>query len=563
MKGKETHMIEIRNVIQRLRNGESNRCIHRDLGMHRSIIRDLKELATIHQWLNPESKMPADEEISQAWHTKKQITTSHPLDPYRESIEQWHRQGYSSIVMQRLLKDKFPCDVQVIRRYRTKHFPKYIEPVMVRTTVPGRDLELDFGELGRFRDADGTVKRVWLFSLRLRHSRKAYREIVLDQKLGTFLLGHIHAFEHFNGVPGYCILDNLKAGVLKSTIDNDQLNRSYQELAEHYGFIISPCLPRTPEHKGGVEGDVKYAKGNFLPYFIERQKEMGIHIPLISDLREALDMWGKEVDNVHIVQGVGRSPFAIFQSEEQQALKPLPKDRWERTSWYRYKVRRDWRLMHDSAYYSVPYHLIEKTVEVCVTSSFVRIFYENKEIAMHEKAKSKWEYKRKTEHAPLAQEHVLQCSREGLLAIAEKIGVSTYQLSSEILSHPTVDKLRPVRNLLRLAEKYSLERLERACERAMRCRLISYASVKNILVGNLDQESLELSEATKVVHLDRYRFQRNLNDYRSEELIRKETFEEKLERLHPFSKHRHAMMGPVQGMMADQIMEEYLKGKEE
>jgi transposase len=103
-------------------------------------------------------------------------------------------------------------------------------------------------------------------------------------------MGHVHAFEYFNGVPNTCILDNLKAGVIKSTIDNDLLNRSYQELAEYYGFIISPCLPTTPEHKGRVEGDVKFVKGNFLPYFLERQKQVGCIVPTIRDLAEALNI---------------------------------------------------------------------------------------------------------------------------------------------------------------------------------------------------------------------------------------------------------------------------------
>ena len=72
-----------------------------------------------------------------------------------------------------------------------------------------------------------------------------------------------------------------KAAITKSTTDNDMIRRSYQDLAEHYGFIISPCAPRTPEHKGGVEGDVKYIKSNFLAYFLARQKEKNIVIPML------------------------------------------------------------------------------------------------------------------------------------------------------------------------------------------------------------------------------------------------------------------------------------------
>ena len=291
-------MKDIRGIVHRLRMGQSIRNIHKELGVHRSIIRELHRLAITHLWLNPEELMPSEDELAAVWNTQKQ-NIIHPLDIHREQLEQWHKEGLSAVVIHRLLKDKCACDVQAIRRYRNKHFPKPIEPVMVRSTAAGRDLDLDFGDLGIFLDDDRKQKKVWLFSLRLRHSRKAHREVVLDQKISTFLMGHVHAFERFNGVPMNCMPDNLKAAVIRSTVDNDMINRSYQELAEHYGFIISPCLPRTPQHKGGVEGDVKYVKNNFLPYFMAKQKEMGIAIPTISDLKEALELWDKEVADIH------------------------------------------------------------------------------------------------------------------------------------------------------------------------------------------------------------------------------------------------------------------------
>ena len=94
---------------------------------------------------------------------------------------------------------------------------------------------------------------------------------------------------------------------------------------------------------------------------------MGIKIPKIRDLSEALEKWDKDVADVHLIHGVGRSPLEIFKSEEEKALQPLPKDRWEPTSWSQCIVRREWRIMVDCAYYSVPYQLIGETVEVCMT----------------------------------------------------------------------------------------------------------------------------------------------------------------------------------------------------
>jgi hypothetical protein len=554
MKGKEKNMTEIRNIIHRLRMGQSKRRIHKELGVYRPIIRELYHLAVVQQWLDPALPMPSDEEIAKLWNQKAKIQ-SHPLDVYKEQIEQWDKEGLTSTVIHQLLKDKCSCDVQAIRRYRSKHFPKPVKPVMVRFTTPGKDLDLDFGELGKFLDDDQIEKKVWLFSLRLRHSRKAYREIVHDQKLHTFLMGHVHAFEYFNGVPGNCIPDNLKAAVIRSTIDNDMINRSYQELAEHYGFIISPCLPCMPEHKGGVESDVKYVKKNFLPYFLTKQKEMGINKPSIRDLVEALKKWDEDVADIRLIYGVGKSPLEIFDSEEKKALRPLPKNRFEPTSWSQCTVRREWRIMIDCAYYSVPCQLIGETVEACVTHSVVRIFHKNAEVALHERATKKWEYKRNPQHAPPFQEAVLRCSRDGLLALAKDIGTFTHQLAYAILSHPSVDKLKPVRHLLKLAEKYSKERLEKACQRAFNCKMYSYISVKNILEKKLDSQELEILNTTKIVSLPRLRFARDPKDYRSS-YNAAESFKEKLETLHPISEDENGMMGVFNGLLADQIMKE-------
>lgn len=554
MNGK--NMTDLRTIIHRLRMGQAKRRIHRDLGVHRSIIRELYDLSVRQGWLDKEREMPNDEEISKYWHTKTS-NQSHPLDVFKEQIAQWIKEGCSSIVIHQLLQEKYPCDVQAIRRYRKKHFPKIPEPVMVRSTFPGRDADVDFGELGRFLDNDGHVKRVWLFSLRLRHSRKAYREIVLNQTLRTFLMGHIYAFEYFGGVPKNCIPDNTKAAVIKSTIDNDLINRSYQQLAEHYHFVISPCLPYTPEHKGGVEGDVKYVKKNFIPYFLARQKEFGIEIPRVSDLKQELKKWNEEIADLHKIHGVGRSPLELFQSEEKCTLQPMPINRWEPTAWNRCSVRRDWRVMVNSSYYSVPYQFIGETVDICISSSLVRIFHRHREVATHEIAKEKWEYRRKPEHAPPFKDAVLNCSREGLLALAGDIGVFTHDLAHAILSHPSIDKLRPVRHMLKLAEKYTEERLEKACERALKYKMHSYASVKNILENNLERQIIENEEAEKIVPLRHPRFARDPADYKSE------TFQGKLERTCPYSRHGNAMTKDIfQMMLADAIMDEELIEKE-
>lgn len=562
-KGKYTTMLDIRTVIHRLREGHSDRRIGREVKMDRSIVKKIRALSMLHQWLDTSSAMPTDGEISKFWNSSSKTQKQHPLDLYRNDLEQWKKEGYSAVVMHQVLKDQCSCDAQTIRRYLNKHFPDQVDPVMVRNTIPGQDLDIDFGYLGKFLDNEGVIRKAWVFSFRLRHSRRAYREVVLDQSSTTFLLAHIRAFEWFGGAPKNVILDNCKAAIIQCTIDNDMIRRSYQELAEHYGFIISPCLPRTPEHKGGVEGDVKYIKSNFLPCFLIRQKEKNIATPALRELIEALIRWGSEVADIHIVHGVGRSPLEIFSSEEKMALRPLSASRWELTSWSQNVVRRDWRVMFDSSYYSVPYELIGKSVQICATTSLVRIFHDHKEVAYHERSKKKWEFKRKAEYAPPLKEAVLQCSREGLLSLAEAMGSFTYQIVHKILSHPSIDKLRPVRHLLNLANKYSKERLENACQRACVYQLASYGDIKRILENNLDQQPSKDIFKSKVVPIQSFRFARNPEDYKSStafETPKENEFMERLQNVHPHSKHGNAMCGSVwNSLMADQVIEEEIR----
>lgn len=506
-------MLEKREIISRLKKGLSIRKIANEYGVHRTIIRSLHRLAMKKGWLDPDARLPSEKELILAFRPNGKASSKYPFEQYLDDIKSWHSEGLTAIVIQRMLKQKhsFVCEISTLRRYIRKHFIKLPDPVMIRTTVPGEIMDVDFGFLGKLWDnSENRNRKVWVFSARLRHSRKAYRELVWNQDATTFLECHIHAFEYFNGVASKVVLDNLKAGVIKSTIDNDMLNKSYIECAEHYGFMISPCIPRTPQHKGGVENDMHYVKQSFLPELRERLKST----PYIT-LKEAqkqLEEWDSTVACCRKLRGIDRSPEELF-LEEKELLKQLPASRFDPARWFQCIVKRDWTITIDGSRYSVPYNLIEKTVQVRATQCIVKIFFDYEEVATHSKAAKKGEYVRNSLHAPPFKEEVLACNRQGLLTQAENIGENVLTFCTKMLANIYTDKLRAVRCLLRLAQHYGNDRLDKACLRAMFYQTILYKSVKEILEKELDKEPIvnEIKLATDSI----FKYARDPREYQS------------------------------------------------
>jgi len=411
------------------------------------------------------------------------------------------------MVMHDLIRKQVPCSLSTIDRYLRSRFPKPVKAVMRRDTVAGKVMEVDFGYLGITYDPNsGRNRRTWVFSGRLRHCRRAWRERCFDQKKQTFFVCHIHAFEYFGGVVDRVVPDNTKAAVVKASFQDPIVNRAYRALAEHYGFLIDPCPPYRANLKGGVESDIKYIKGNLWPIFRERQRQRGRHIPYADDLEQELERWSAEVADKRLVGGVGRSPEEIFATEEAAALKPLPSKRWDPLSWADASVGPDWRVQFEKGFYSVPHGYIGHKVLVYGDRTRVRIFARNREIALHPRVDQPWGKSIKEEHAPPHKQEWLSIDRSGLVKWAYRLGEPVGELAAAILADKAVDGMRPVRALIRLADTYSAERLSAACRRALLYETVTYRSVKEILRHNLDR--LPLSQPAEADGQIDFRFQR-------------------------------------------------------
>ncbi len=272
---REKPIMELLDIVTRLKRNHSIKQIHRETGAHKVVIRKLRNLCALNGWLDT-AGLPDEKTLYEAYYGTRKGGNDHPLDPFHEELRKYSEQDMSYVVMHELIRDRVPCSLSTVRRYVCKHFK---DSAFETTVVRPRELgimEVDFGRLGLVYDAREKRNRVaYVFSGRLRYSARAYREIVYDQKSETFQVCHIHAFEYFGGVPDRVVPDNLKAAVIKASFTDPEINRAYRQLAEHYGYLIDPCLPYTPEHKGGVESDIKYIKKNFYAAFKARQALLG------------------------------------------------------------------------------------------------------------------------------------------------------------------------------------------------------------------------------------------------------------------------------------------------
>jgi hypothetical protein len=79
-------MIELQDIVQRLRLGQSVKAIHRETGRHKTIIRTLRALAVQERWLEADGELPNEGQLKRLYEEALQISqdNAHPLDAYQE-----------------------------------------------------------------------------------------------------------------------------------------------------------------------------------------------------------------------------------------------------------------------------------------------------------------------------------------------------------------------------------------------------------------------------------------------------------------------------------------------
>jgi len=95
----------------------------------------------------------------------------------------------------------------------------------------------------------GEVHEAHLFIAVLGASSYTYAEARWSETLPNWIGAHVNTLDFLGGVPKAAVPDNLKAGITKPSHYEPGVNRTYQDLADHYGFVVLPARIRRPRDK--------------------------------------------------------------------------------------------------------------------------------------------------------------------------------------------------------------------------------------------------------------------------------------------------------------------------
>jgi transposase len=353
-------------------------------------------------------------------------------------------------------------------------------PWMRQVHHAGDKLFVDFsGKKPRIVDAaTGVVREVELFVGVLGASNLTYAEAVPSQRIEDWIGAHVRMLEFFGGVPQQLVPDQLRSAVSMPSRYEPVIQRTYAELARHYGTAVVPARPGKPRDKGKVEVAVQIVQRWVLArlrhetfFSLERLNER---------MRELLE----ELNRRPMRQLNGMSRLDVFNRIERSALRSLPATPFVFATWKQARVNLDYHVEHLRHLYSVPCQLLHERVELRVTANTVEVFHRGARVASHSRDDTPYMHTTVHAHMPANHRAWLESDPGEVFAWARAVGPCAEAFMRRLLdeSNPIPQtRWRSARGLKRVGEKYPAARVEAACESALRFGATSYRTVERML----------------------------------------------------------------------------------
>lgn len=502
-------MHQIKHIIEFHLKGHSIRQIERLCGISRNTIRDyLRKLQRdgrlLSDFLNledqallslvqtsPEDKNPGGRVLEQRYQIIER-----KLEYYKSELS---RRG----VTRHLLWQEYRQDHPDGYGYSQfcEHLDRYLkrdQAVMYFKHRPAEQMQVDFagGKMSYVDRHTGECIECEVLLCVMPYSHFVYAQALRSQRQEEFIMGLGQALTYLGGVPASIKCDNMRVAVTKANRYEPTFPEAMEFMAAHYNTAILTARVRKPRDKASVEKAVDLAyKKIYAPL-----RDCIFHNieELNAAIRRQLDVLNQQPYQAR--SGSRRQQFEQF---EKPLLKELPTSLYLMRKVTEGKVQRNYHVIlgEDRHQYSVPYTLIGKRLKIIYTTDTVEIYDGLSRVAMHKRSYKKNDYTTLADHMPERHRHMARqagWNEEYFEKQASAIGPATLRVVQRIL-HSRIfyqQACNSCLGILRLAGKYSSERLENACSRIQDAPTVNFGMVDNILRRHLDKTSSDPTQTT-------------------------------------------------------------------
>lgn len=498
-------MSQIKQILRFTRQGKSIKFIARNLAVSRNTVRKYLLLQQASRHSIEELLQLQDNELDQTLTPPGQPPDDQRyqllVDRYEYFCTELRRSGVTRWLLWAEYRHSYPGG------YCYSHFCKHLQDIGHSRNLtmanlphpPGEQTYIDFaGKTAEYVDADtGQIHRVPVLVLTLGHSQYSYVEAIGSHKGEDLVCGMRRGFSFFGGVTRVLIPDNMKTAVVKTDRYEPQINRLFEDLANHYNTAVLPARPRRPKDKPLVESAVRDVYRHvFAPI---RNRTFFSLDELNQAIREQLDIW-----HDRNFQGRGESRRQRFDQVERPALQPLPEEPFLIKKHVSVTIRNNCHIQigEDKHYYSVPYAYAGKKVQVIYTTDRVQIYCKGSLIAAHQRNRSAYRYTTVHEHLPENQRHWMKRGPEWYRSRATHISPEVGRLIDCILSSKRYPEhtYRSCDGILGLHRKVGAEQLTEAARIALQLDSCTYQFVDRLIKNGMATPSEPSAPARLPAH---------------------------------------------------------------
>ncbi len=490
---RELHRMEIEEVVRRWQVKESQRAIARATGLARETVKKYLA-AAISLGLSVTGPPPTEAQLLELRRlgvvvvqpVKRMAPQLAMLEPYREQIATWLDQDHLLLTRIQELLDAQRVQVKytTLRRF-VRQAGLWKQPrstVRMAPTAPGEVAEMDFGKLGTLiNPRTGRRETVYALLIVLVYSRYAFLWPLVQQTVEATIEGLEQAWRFFGGLPVRLIMDNFPAAVAGPDPLNPRPTRAFVEYSQARGLLLDPARVRTPRDKPHVENGIKYAR--------ERWWKGG-HFVDLADSRQQSEHWCREVAGLRVHGTTRCLPRVVFEDEERAHLQPYDGIPYDVPLWRDVTVHPDHHVSLQYALYSAPSTTCPPgtKLEARCDTKLVKLYRAGELVKVHPR---KPKGGRSTDYDDYPPERTAYAMRapDRVVHQAMQLGLNVGHFAERLLEGTFPwSKLRQGQKLLRLADRYTPERLDAACARALGFDLLEVRRVERILVLALEHE---------------------------------------------------------------------------